>query len=104
MNTSTSLVFPVARCDEKSMVRISAPWLDWKAVRTTTPKAAPCCGGCSERGCAPLECCSSLVPDSSRQARWVVRATRSSGRSPRLSSGALRCGVDSPCPRRGSSV
>ena len=34
MNTSTSLVLPVARCDEKRMVRMSAPWLDWKAVRT----------------------------------------------------------------------
>ena len=28
------MVLPVARCDEKRMVRMSAPWLDWKAVRT----------------------------------------------------------------------
>ena len=35
MKTKTSLVLPVARCDEKRIVRISLPWLDWKPVRTT---------------------------------------------------------------------
>ena len=40
---------------------------------------------------------SSLVPERRRHARWLRRPTRSVGRSPRLSRGALRCGVDSPC-------